>query len=132
MSTPHPDDVALGRQMREARQALGLSQRVVAERVAERLGTPLTQAQLHQREHARTPILAREHRHLLTVLGLGPEAPRPWSASVPRDVLATICRMLGVDPNRVGRINIYPDSIEIVDERSVAGRLAGPADGGQP
>lgn len=50
---------------------------------------------------------------------------RPWSPTVPRTVLATICHMLGVDPDRVSRISIYPDSIEIVDERSVAGRLDG-------
>ena len=130
--TPHPDDVTIGRQVRDARQALGLSQRAVAARVAERLGMPFVQAQLHGREHGTTPILAREYHHLADVLGLSATAAQPWRAAVPREVLATICHMLGVDPDRVSRINIYPDSSEIVDERSVAGRLAGPADGEQP
>lgn len=44
---------------------------------------------------------------------------------MPRDVLTAICGLLGVDPDRVSRINIYPDSIEIVDERRVLDRLDG-------
>jgi transcriptional regulator with XRE-family HTH domain len=124
VSAPHPDDVALGRQVRQARQALGLSQRQVAERVAERLGSSFGQAQLHQREHGRTPFLAREFRHLSAVLALD-DARRPWAPTVPREVLGTLCRALGVDPEHTTRIVLTGDAVEVVDERAVVGRLDG-------
>lgn len=121
------EDVALGSRIRAAREALSLSQREVAGQLAERLGEPFAQSQVWRIEQGIRAVSWREYQHLADILGglEGGRGPRPWSPTVPRVVLTTICHMLGVDPDRVSRISIYPDSIEIVDERSVVGRLDG-------
>lgn len=48
-----------------------------------------------------------------------------WTPTVDREFLRTVCDLLGVDPARVTRITIYPDSVDIVDERKVVDRLGG-------
>ncbi|GAA1739221.1 hypothetical protein GCM10009809_38330 [Isoptericola hypogeus] len=68
MKTRPPEVVALGRRVRQAREAQGYSQRFVARHLAERLGQPFAQQQLHRVETGARELAVRELVHLAEVL----------------------------------------------------------------